>query len=204
MTRLLFVGQICDSDGNFLPPGTPPAIDECSNDWYPFHERSQFELAEFLYSQNQMSAGDIDKLMRLSKDPPFTDHRNLYRIIDNIEHGDVKWKTVSISYTGPAPPGLRPSWMDKSYDIWYRDPLDVVKGLISNPDFAKEFDYAPYHEYIGSEHVFQNLMSGDWAWRQAVSTEGFFNVITMHLTMVNVRTRSAKIPRLMERCLSRL
>ncbi|EKM73957.1 hypothetical protein AGABI1DRAFT_95965, partial [Agaricus bisporus var. burnettii JB137-S8] len=110
-------GQICDRNGNFLPPNTPPGPDEHSNGWYPFRDRSQFELAEFLFSHNQMSAGDIDKLMKLSEDPPFADHKDLYRLIDDIEHGDVKWNTASISYSGPAPPGPRPSWMDKMHDI---------------------------------------------------------------------------------------
>lgn len=54
--------------------------------------------------------------------------------------------------------------------IWYRDPLDVLRSMIANPDFAEEFDYTPYHEYINGVHQFHDFMSGDWAWKQAVRT----------------------------------
>ncbi|THG97937.1 hypothetical protein EW026_g4170 [Hermanssonia centrifuga] len=40
--------------------------------------------------------------------------------------------------------------------------------MISNPDFADEFDVAPYWEYDGRlARRYTNLMSGDWAWSQA-------------------------------------
>src|SRR6267142_1904552 len=62
-----------------------------------------------------------------------------------------------------------PPWMDDVYEVWFRDPRLLVQGIISNPDFASEFNYAPYHEYLDKVHQYQGMMSGNWAWRQAVS-----------------------------------
>jgi hypothetical protein len=58
--------------------------------------------------------------------------------------------------------------MDDEYVVWFRDPQALIKEIIANSGFAAKFDYAPYHEYVGGEHQYQNLMSGNWAWHQAV------------------------------------
>lgn len=58
--------------------------------------------------------------------------------------------------------------MDAEYDVWFRDPRNLLHNLIANPDFQDEFDYAPYHEYVDGQHIFEDFMSGDWAWTQAV------------------------------------
>ena len=59
--------------------------------------------------------------------------------------------------------------MDSEYEIWFWDPRALVHGLIVNPDFKDEFDYAPFHEYNeDGNHCFHDFMSGDWTWKQAV------------------------------------
>jgi hypothetical protein len=58
--------------------------------------------------------------------------------------------------------------MNDEYEVYFKDPRGLVQDIISNPDFASIFDYAPYHEYLDGVHHFQNMMSGNWAWRQAV------------------------------------
>ena len=42
--------------------------------------------------------------------------------------------------------------------------------MLSNPDFEGKIDYAPVQEYDSKgAHRFQNFMSGNWAWKQAVN-----------------------------------
>ena len=74
-----------------------------------------------------------------------------------------------LQYDGARPPANVPSWMDKNYDVWYRDPKVLIKNIIANTDFDGEFNYAPYCEFSpdGSQR-YQNFMSGNWAWDQAV------------------------------------
>ena len=43
--------------------------------------------------------------------------------------------------------------------------------MLANPEFAEHFDYAPHRQYdpnLNGFHRYENFMSGDWAWKQAV------------------------------------
>ena len=60
--------------------------------------------------------------------------------------------------------------MQQQYEVWYRDPHEVVHQLLGNPEFAKELDLRPYREFLleGDMRQYGNFMSGDWAWQQVV------------------------------------
>lgn len=169
------LGAICEPNS-----GERPANDDRS-DWFPFTNRAQFEVADFLYRRAEMSAGDINALLQIwgaslaihNDNAPFPSHRAMYHVIDAIPYGEVPWKSFIVNYTGDLPSDSekpRPTWMDEPQVIWYRDPLLILRSMIANPDFAREFDYTPYHEYINGVHQFHDFMSGDWAWKEAVCT----------------------------------
>ncbi|KAG1720956.1 uncharacterized protein EDB91DRAFT_1240357 [Suillus paluster] len=169
----------CDATGHFLEDGAPPAPppDKSPDDWTPYRDRVEFETAEFLYARNQMSAGDINilldlwaaTLLKYDDKPPFADCRDLHRTIDNTPLGDVKWQSFKVRYTGEKPTSDVPPWMDQSHDVWYRDPHEVIRNMLGNPDYEKEMDYRPFREYSadGDKRQWQDFMSGDWAWNQA-------------------------------------
>ena len=72
-------------------------------------------------------------------------------------------------YNGSLPDGEVPPWMEANYNVWYRDPHTLIYNIISNPDFRDKFNYAPFHEYSqDGQHRYQDMMLGDWAWKQAV------------------------------------
>jgi hypothetical protein len=181
----------CDEHGNNIPPDTPPPPyreDPDPDDWSPFADRLQFETAEFIYARNQMSAGDIDRLLELwstslfqhDDTSPFANHNDLYDTIDSIPLGDVKWESFTMKYNGERPESDVPSWMDDEYDVWFRDPRTLVRNMISNPDFDGEFDYAPLQEYDDEDsHRYKDFMSGNWAWRQAVCVPRFYLCILL-------------------------
>ncbi|KAH7904947.1 hypothetical protein BJ138DRAFT_1234046 [Hygrophoropsis aurantiaca] len=174
-------GKPCDENGTFIDPSTPPTprTSRASDDWTPYQSRTEFELAEFLFTRNQMPAGQINTLMDLIKvlllqkgdndlEPPFTDHKDLYETIDSTPLGDVAWNTFSVSYQGEKPPEDVPPWMNASYEVCYRDPREILRNMLANPDFDGDIDYAPYRDFDANENrEYQNLMSGDWAWKQA-------------------------------------
>ncbi|KAG2755597.1 hypothetical protein P692DRAFT_201801024 [Suillus brevipes Sb2] len=175
----LLTGRICDENSNFLDPSTPPPpyTAQSSNDWTPYRNRLEFKCAEFLYTKNQMSAGDIDKILHLwgvtlavhNDNPPFADHRDLYKTIDATPLGDVAWQSFSLQYNGDKPSGQCPLWMEQSHEVWFRDPHTVVKNMLANPDFKNSIDYVPYREFEekGEQRRYKDFMSGDWAWQQA-------------------------------------
>jgi hypothetical protein len=121
-----------------------------------------------------MSAGDIDTLLDIwastGADPPFRNHNDLYDTIDSTPLGDTPWESFSLRYDEAVPDDERAPWMDGEYEGWFRDPQQLVANILSNPDFKDEFDCAPFHEYDNDgNHRFHDFMSGDWAWKQAVS-----------------------------------
>jgi Plavaka transposase len=129
-----------------------------------------------------MSGNKIDELMGIlaafqsaqyddddDPSPPFANARDLYNVIDATELGDVAWQGFSITYDGEVPDDNPPNWMSTPYDVWYRDSLLVMESQIGNRDFGNEMDFAPKQVFSQTGmRQFCDLMSGDWAWEQAV------------------------------------
>lgn len=192
LNNLQFTGRICDRQGNNIPSDTlppPRPSDRGPDDWAPYTSRVEFEVADFLFRRNQMSGGDIDFIFNLwaaslavhGDTPPFASHVDMYSTIDATPLGDVAWQSFSSQYNGPQPDDEVPSWMTAEYEVWFRDPRLLIRDILANPDFKDEFDYAPLQEYsAGGAHRYQNFMSGDWSWKQAVSLH-YYHVL-LYLT----------------------
>ena len=144
-------------------------------DWGSFTSQVQFETADFLFKKAEMSQGDVDTLMRLWASTtadhcaPFENHQEMLAAIDSIQEGDAPWNSFSAKYSGVHPPAKSPDWMVKEYTVYYRDPLTVMRNMIANPAFDRQFDYSPYMEFEDGSRRRSDVMSGDWAWDQAVS-----------------------------------
>ncbi|ETW86550.1 hypothetical protein HETIRDRAFT_307777 [Heterobasidion irregulare TC 32-1] len=172
----------CDIHGHNLPPGTPPpprheqdGVDK-DNDWFPFHDRLEFETGEFLFRRQHMSNNGIDELMDLwaasllkhHAEPPFSSHGDLDSVLDSIKVGNVPWQSFHVSYTGQLPnAAVTPPWMLDKYDVWFRSPHVLFRNMISNPDFEGDVDYCPYQEFDkNGERIWKNLMGADFAFEQ--------------------------------------
>ncbi|KAF8546399.1 hypothetical protein OG21DRAFT_1479682 [Imleria badia] len=97
-------GHSCDSNGIFLPHRAPPNPLEPhrEDNWALFHNRVHFELADFLYTCNQMPAQQIDMLLDIwAKSLLFFSQAGTMDDLDSD--------------------GLAP-WMEDTYDIWYHCP----------------------------------------------------------------------------------
>ncbi|KIL69001.1 hypothetical protein M378DRAFT_8424 [Amanita muscaria Koide BX008] len=171
-------GRPCDQQGQFIPHQSPPPPwdDPAPDDFSPYESREHFELAELLYKCNQMSRTNISDLMQIlahmqedqDADPLFVNVDELYATIDATELGDVAWESFTVSYNGIIEEENDVPWKNASYDIWFRNPLQVLKNQLSNCNFAKEMDFTPKKVFDkNGKRCYQDLMSGQWAWRQA-------------------------------------
>lgn len=169
----------CNEGGEFLTTDTLPALPTArpATDWFPFTSRVGFELADFVFTQAELSKKKINCLLELwaamlvphGAPPPITDHTDLLRQIDSIPLGDVPWESFSLGYDNPPPQTTRPpEWKTTKYDIWFRNPREVVKGILGNREFDGHIDYSAYQEFEDSKRRYCDMMSGDWAWRQSV------------------------------------
>ncbi|KAJ6615330.1 hypothetical protein B0H10DRAFT_1916032 [Mycena sp. CBHHK59/15] len=169
------IGRPCDRDGNFLPPNTPPPPRERPppDDFTPYAQHADFDLADLLYRRVQMSAGAIDELMQNwaarpgAPDPPFADHEDLYNTIDATEIGHVPWESFTVRYNRPIEPGDTTPWKTQEYIIHFRDPRQVLQQQLANPDFKSEMDFAPKQVFVDGQRQYEDFMSGNWAWKQA-------------------------------------
>ena len=181
-TLIISEGEICDENGESLSSPQPQEANDCA-DWGPFRNRLRFEVADLLFRRVQMSGSHIDEILQHwtaslleidhSASGPFRNHRDLYETIDHSMLVDNPWMSFTLSYGGKQPEtGPIPTWMTTPTEIWYRDPRQLIHDIVGSPDFKDEIDYVPYHEYVGyqNNHRFHDFFSGDWVWKQAVST----------------------------------
>jgi len=172
-------GRRCDRNGAFVPPNAPPEFPtpKAEDDWSPFASRAGFELADFLFTDAELSQRKINHILELwaatlvphNDSAPIANHLDLHRQIDVISLGDVQWEHDYLKYKGPLPAATRhPEWKTVEYDIWYRDPREVIKNILARPDFNGHVDYGAYQEFNNEKRQYGNMMSGDWAWRQSV------------------------------------
>ena len=199
-------GNVCDENGINLPEGTPPLphTPQGQDDWTPYRNQLEFETAKHFFSNAQMPAGEIDNILYLwglslatHRDKPlFADHRDLYETIDSTPISDAPWRSFGIKYQGSHPSRDLPSWMNQTYDIWYRNPCAIIKNIFSNTDFDGEIDYVPYHDFSeDGSRKYKDFMSGDWAWEQVVSN---ISIITMAVVVNNSLSRT-KLPKILKR-----
>lgn len=129
----------------------------------------------------QASEEDINALLRIeaakrafdsgtdgTKGAFFENAQDLYQTIDSIHHGAASWTSFSIAYTGPPDPDT--PWKHVKYPVYTRNSLTVLKNMAASPDLDGKWEYRPYEKYVGENNrEFSNLMSGRFAYKQAVS-----------------------------------
>jgi hypothetical protein len=99
---------------------------------------------------------------------PWDNTEQLYESIDSIDAGEIGWKTLKFSYTGPKP-STPPQWMEQTYDLNVRDALGLLEQQLASPEFEGQFEYVPFQEFDSEDNrVYSHLMSAFWANREAV------------------------------------
>ena len=180
----------CTPEGDPLAIGEsppPPEAPPSSTDWFPYEDRASFEAAEFLFRKNQMPGAQINELFQIwashkGQDPPFADKDELYSTIDDTVVGNVEWQSFTMYYDGDDDAQEEPApWKSRGYDVWFRDPKEILHRQLGNPDFAGEMDYTPKRLFDNNKkRYYSDFMSGNWAWRQAVRCFSFNSVFKLY------------------------
>ena len=103
-------------------------LHEAGHGWFPFRNRAEFELIEFIYKEEQMSECSTKCLLKLigallvrhDDSPPFVSSDNIRATIDSILVGDISWQSFSTRYTRALPIGDPPHWMTTEYKVHVR------------------------------------------------------------------------------------
>src|SRR5882672_5355941 len=76
--------------------------------------------------------------------------------------------------------------METKHEVWFRDPCILVHNLLANADFDHKIDISPFQEYDANDnHRYQNFMSGNWAWKQAVRFYYLFIFEKLYVLIIN-------------------
>ncbi|KAI6009051.1 hypothetical protein EDC04DRAFT_2581766, partial [Pisolithus marmoratus] len=220
------IAQKCDSQGCFLPDGAlpPSCMQVLPDDWSPYCNWLEFELAKFLFKHVEMPASQIDTLLKiwatslieLGGNPLFSNHTDLYHVIDSMSVGAVKWENFKITYKCKCKDGQNMDeqdeliklaglggqdgqdepdapWMFDVYDIWYQDLHQVIHNPLRCTNIKDEMDFIPYQEFnvTNEERHWEDFMSGDWAWEE-VDKIISINLLTARATLVPIILGSDK------------
>jgi Plavaka transposase len=204
MAQHLIAAIRTDQAGIPLAPGSPPpprqpADAMPSNPWHPFPDRFAFEFAKHHFSELQSSETQINwaldhwmaeriRCQGRVEDLPWTKAQDMYNTIDSIKEGPSAWRTVNFCFTGPRPQETPPKWMLQTYELVFRNAQTILLDQISRPKLDGHFDYSPYIQFDEKgQRVWSNLMSGTWAWDEAVRlyfTICGYSLIAMNSTSV--------------------
>ncbi|KAG1843883.1 hypothetical protein F4604DRAFT_1884546 [Suillus subluteus] len=129
------------------------------NTYYPFHDEGEWELARFLVEN--LNQTQIDKFLKLKwfntcPKPSFTSKDQLLDWMDALPCF-AEWKVSNLEFTGYKT--IRPIQL-----IW-RDALEVVKQLFSDPVFANHITFQPHIANVRNQCEYGDYMSADLAWK---------------------------------------
>jgi Plavaka transposase len=92
----------------------------------------------------------------------------MYANIDAIQQGSNPWRTMLFRYQGKLL-GNTLKWTTQSYELVTRDIRSVLHTQIGCTAFKGHWDYVPFMEFDGGgDRVWTNIMSGEWAAKEAV------------------------------------
>ncbi|KAG1906697.1 uncharacterized protein F5891DRAFT_1125523 [Suillus fuscotomentosus] len=129
------------------------------NTYYPFHDEGEWELAKFLVEN--LTQAQIDKFLKLKwfhtrAKPSFTSKEQLLDWTDALP-SFVPWKVSNLEFTG----------YKTTYPVQliWRDALEVVKQLFSDPVFANHITFQPHVVNTGSQREYGDYMSANMTWK---------------------------------------
>ena len=68
--------------------------------------------------------------------------------------------------------------MVEDLELWFRDPVDCVRELLSNPAFIDYISFAPecvFSDSEGTERILDEMWTADWWWKTQVSHRLWLN-----------------------------
>jgi len=103
-------------------------------------------------------------------DPSFGNKDMLIETIDELPRG-VKWSYRPINLNGDMLDDNGKPMMEQ-LELWYRDPVEVVRELLGNPIFQQVMRYAPERVFCdseGTDGVVNEMWTAAWWWEMQVS-----------------------------------
>ncbi|KAG8948908.1 hypothetical protein FRC03_000539 [Tulasnella sp. 419] len=136
--------------------------------WFPFDNREEWELAEW-FTTSGVSQTDIDRYlkMKITRErtvPSFKNNYAFQNMLDKLPAGP-KFKCKAFTVVGDLmDEDDQP--LTEELELWWRDPLEVIKEMLSNVMLANEMHYKPVRvsDASGSERFYDEMWTATWWW----------------------------------------
>ncbi|KAF8872990.1 hypothetical protein BD779DRAFT_1613730 [Infundibulicybe gibba] len=140
--------------------GYRSALGEGANQWAPFNSKLDWEIARWAKLRGPGSTAVSDLLsiegFQDALGLSYKNSRELNKIIDTELPGDrPSFKRREIKIAGDI------------FDIYYRDPLECVKALFGDPEFAGDLLLKPERHYTSPDkmdQLYHEMNTGKWWW----------------------------------------
>ncbi|KAH9015362.1 hypothetical protein EDB84DRAFT_1582216 [Lactarius hengduanensis] len=135
------------------------SLGDQTNPYAPFKSRMDWEIALWAKMRGSSSSaftdlmgidGVVDKL-GLS----FKNSMELNRVIDTQLPGRPSFKRMGVELGGEV------------FDVYFRDIMDCVQALYSDPEFSPYLVYAPERHYVDEKcdlRMYHDMHTGEWWW----------------------------------------
>ncbi|EED77474.1 predicted protein [Postia placenta Mad-698-R] len=134
----------------------------------PFESEEEWDLAKWLIKNvGHTQAEKFLKLpiIRNCIDPSFHNKDTFFSAIDALP-GGVDWQCQDICLTGDVP-NQDSKLPSENLELWFRNPLECIRELISNSTFKDNLHYAPERCFVDPEEGIQvtdEMWTGQWWW----------------------------------------
>ncbi|KAG0700898.1 hypothetical protein DFH29DRAFT_1000703 [Suillus ampliporus] len=130
------------------------------NLFYPFTAKEEWEVGDFIL-RSSLSMAAIDEFLKLPMIQKlhlsFSNARELQSRVEMLPSGP-NWKCQLIPSAYPTKHPIR---------LFWRDPIECLESLLSNPLFHDKLDFIPRRVYKTAVHllrVYLEWLTGDAAW----------------------------------------
>ncbi|KAJ7582127.1 hypothetical protein C8J56DRAFT_1015707 [Mycena floridula] len=130
----------------------------------PFRDDEEWQLAKWLIKN--VGHTQMDHFLKLPiVVPSFETKDKLLEMVDSLPQG-VTWQLERMTVKGDLVSEDGNQQIEE-LEIWYRDPVEVIKELVGNPMFKDVIRYAPeklYEDKSGEKRVIDEMWTADWWW----------------------------------------
>jgi len=100
----------------------------------------------------------------------FKSKHTFMKAIDSLPQS-AEWSLKMVEVEGDIL-GTDGKPLTEEVELWMRNPLDCIRELLANPNFADAISYEPqkvFDDEAGRERRFDEMWTGDWWWEVQVS-----------------------------------
>ncbi|KAG1763892.1 hypothetical protein EV702DRAFT_1018819 [Suillus placidus] len=174
------------------------------NTYHPFASKMDWEVARWakLRGLSSTALSDLLAIEGVSEclSLSFKNANELNAIVDReLPTGRPKFKREQIIVAGEA------------FDVYYRDVIECVKSLYSDPDFARYLAFVPERHYADEDEtvrLFHDMHTGKWWWDTQPSRGAHILLAYLPCTRLdhisNKASRRRTLANLYHACMSRV